>query len=168
MEHKTAEKTAYLGLMTTLAVIMGYVESLIPSFFPVPGIKLGLANIVIVFILYRYGSGYALSVSIVRIILTGLLFGNIFGIFFSFSGTLLSIPVMYFLKRSGRFSVIGVCVAGAAFFNVGQIIAAMLVAGPAIFRYLPVLLIAGEAAGIIIGIIVYMVIKRTSRPLTNM
>ncbi len=160
MENTKAGKTAYLGLMTTLAVIMGYVEFLIPFVFPVPGVKLGLANVVIVFVLYRYGLRWALTVSVVRILIIGLLIGNVFGIFYSLLGTILSLPLMALLKNKSAFSVIGVSAAGAALFNTGQIAAAMIVAGPVMIRYLPVLLIAGDVTGIIIGSIDSLVMKR--------
>ncbi|HBB59357.1 MAG TPA: heptaprenyl diphosphate synthase, partial [Lachnospiraceae bacterium] len=86
-------------MLTSLAVIMGYVEYLIPVHFPVPGVKLGLANIVTVFVLYRYGFRPALAVSLVRILVSGLLFGSMFGILYSLSGMLFSLPVMAFLKN---------------------------------------------------------------------
>ena len=162
MEMSTTKKTAYLGMLTSLAVIMGYVEYLIPVRFPVPGVKLGLANIVTVFVLYRFGFRPALAVSLVRILISGLLFGSVSGILYSLTGMLFSLPVMAQMKNRSCFSVIGVSAAGAALFNTGQIAAAMAAAGPVIVRYLPVLLIAGDITGIIIGAIDLILIRRLS------
>ncbi|MBQ4241737.1 MAG: Gx transporter family protein, partial [Lachnospiraceae bacterium] len=114
------------------------------------------------FVLYRYGFRPALAVSLVRILVSGLLFGSMFGILYSLSGMLFSLPVMAFLKNRAVFSVVGVSAAGAALFNTGQIAAAMAAAGPVIVRYLPVLLIAGDITGIIIGAIDLILIRRLS------
>ncbi len=155
------KKTAFLGLCTTLALIMGYVEYLIPFRFPVPGVKLGLPNIVILFLLYTYGINEALIVAFIRIVLQGFLFGNIFGIFYSLTGMLFSLPVMNLMKKSRMFSMTGVSAAGGALFNAGQILAASIAAlSPALIRYLPILLIAGELSGVIIGIIDTIVFNR--------
>ena len=163
--HFTAKKTAFLGLLTALALIMGYVEYLIPFRFPVPGVKLGLPNIVILVVLYLYGFREAFTISFIRIILSGVLFGNVFGIFYSLTGLLISLPVMNILKKSRFFTVTGVSAAGGALFNTGQILAACIASlTPEILRYLPVLLIAGEAAGVIIGIIDTILLNRLRHP----
>ena len=163
MNKGKAAKTAYLGLLTALAVIMGYVEYLIPFRFPVPGVRLGLANVVIVPVLYWFGLPAAFAVSLIRILISGMLFGNAFGMLYSLMGTLLSLPAMEALRKRGRFSVIGVSSAGGAMHNVGQIIAAAAVTeSTAVLRYLPVLLIAGDITGCLIGMISLMLIIRIS------
>ncbi len=159
-----AAKIALLGLLTALAVIMGYIEHRIPLPLPVPGIKLGLCNIVIVFVLYRFGFLRALTVSIIRILVIGFLFGSPVSMFYGFFGALLSLSGMALLMRSGRFSVIGVSAGGGALHSIGQIgAAAILTAGTGIFRYLPVLLLAGEFCGALIGLIDRTVLKRLGK-----
>ena len=120
------KKSVYFGVFTALALIVSYVEALIPFSFGVPGIKLGLANIVVVAALYMWGGTTALLLSVVRILLSGFLFGNMFAILYSLAGALLSLSVMALLKKSGRFSVTGVSIAGGVFHNIGQMMAAGL------------------------------------------
>ena len=120
---------------------------------PVPGVKLGIANIAIISVLYLLGSGQALLVNLLRITLTAVLFGNFNSFLFSMAGGMLSLLVMVLLKKSGHFSIVGVSVAGGVFHNVGQITAAVfLMETTAIYYYLPVLLIFGIVTGIIIGL----------------
>ena len=122
-------------------------------FMPVPGVKLGIANIAIISVLYLLGSGQALLVNLLRITLTAVLFGNFNSFLFSMAGGMLSLLVMVILKKSGHFSIVGVSVAGGVFHNVGQITAAVfLMDTTAIYYYLPVLLIFGIVTGIIIGL----------------
>ena len=143
------KKIALGGILTALAMIFSYIESLIPIPLPVPGVKLGIANIAIISVLYLLGSGQALLVNLLRITLTAVLFGN----FNSMAGGMLSLLVMVILKKSGHFSIVGVSVAGGVFHNVGQITAAVfLMDTTAIYYYLPVLLIFGIVTGIIIGL----------------
>ncbi|MBO5552250.1 MAG: Gx transporter family protein [Lachnospiraceae bacterium] len=161
MKNIRAEKIAYLGLTASLAVIMGYVEYLIPFRFPVPGIKLGLANVVIVPVLYWFGLPAALLVSLIRIFISGLLFGNAFAMLYSLLGTLLSLFAMEVLKSSGLFSVTGVSAAGGVMHNLGQLLAAVIVTkSPAVLAYLPVLLIAGDLTGCLIGMISRIILIR--------
>ena len=144
------KKIALGGILTALAMIFSYIESLIPIPLPVPGVKLGIANIAIISVLYLLGSGQALLVNLLRITLTAVLFGNFNSFLFSMAGGIL---VMVILKKSGHFSIVGVSVAGGVFHNVGQITAAVfLMDTTAIYYYLPVLLIFGIVTGIIIGL----------------
>ena len=144
------KKIALGGILTALAMIFSYIESLIPIPLPVPGVKLGIANIAIISVLYLLGSGQALLVNLLRITLTAVLFGSFL---FSMAGGMLSLLVMVILKKSGHFSIVGVSVAGGVFHNVGQITAAVfLMDTTAIYYYLPVLLIFGIVTGIIIGL----------------
>ena len=155
-------KTAFFGVYTALALILSYVESLIPISFGVPGIKLGLANLVIVIALYKSKKIYTpLIISVARIILSGFMFGNMFAIIYSLAGGILSLLVMAFLKNKDTFSIIGVSIAGGVFHNIGQLIVAMIVVESyKIGFYMPVLLIAGLITGALIGIVAGEVLKR--------
>jgi len=146
--------TAYLGMFLALALICSYVESLIPFYFGIPGVKLGLTNIVVVLLLYTLGAKEALVISVLRIFLAGFLFGNPFSILYSLSGGILSFLIMYALKRTGKLKVITVSTAGGITHNIGQLImAAFVVENANIMYYLPVLLIAGFVTGFLIGIL---------------
>lgn len=155
------KKTALLGMFITLALIASYVESLVPVYLGAPGIKLGLANLVIVTILYQSGLKDAAIVSVLRIVLSGFLFGNVFSILYSLAGGILSLLVMYGLKKLGSFSILGVSVAGGVSHNLGQIGAAILLMenGKIIF-YFPILMAAGVITGLLIGIGSREVLKR--------
>lgn len=156
-------KTAHLGMFLALALICSYVESLIPFYFGVPGVKLGLTNIVVVLMLYCIGAREALLISVLRILLAGFLFGNPFSIIYSLSGGILSFLVMYLLKRTEKFQVISVSVTGGLFHNVGQIaVASLVVENYNLFYYLPVLLAAGFVTGFLIGIISQEMIRHLS------
>ena len=147
------KKIAYLGVFAALALIFSYVEALIPINFGIPGAKLGLANLVIVVALYKLGWGRALGLSVVRIILAGFLFGNLFSIIYSLAGGILSLAGMTILKKTNAFGILGVSIAGGVLHNVGQLLVASCVLES--FRamyYLPVLLIAGVLTGALIGI----------------
>ncbi|MCI8491163.1 MAG: Gx transporter family protein [Lachnospiraceae bacterium] len=147
-------KTAYLGMFLALALICSYVESLIPFYFGIPGVKLGLTNIVVVIMLYCIGAKEAFLISVLRILLAGFLFGNPFSILYSFSGGALSFLVMYVLKRMTKLHVISISVMGGIFHNIGQIaVAAVIVENYHLFYYMPVLLAAGFMTGLLIGIL---------------
>lgn len=156
--------TAYLGMYLALALICSYVESLIPFYFGVPGVKLGLTNIVVVLILYTIGAKEAFGVSVMRILLAGFLFGNPFSIIYSLSGGILSFLVMYLLKHTEKLKVITVSVAGGLAHNIGQLfVAALVVENYHVFYYLPVLLIAGFVTGFLIGILSQEIIFRIGK-----
>ena len=155
---------AFWAIFLALALILSYVESLIPFFFGVPGMKLGLPNLVIVLILYCMGTKEAYLISIVRVLLAGFLFGNLFSIGYSLAGALLSLTIMMLLKRTNKFKVITVSAVGGICHNIGQlIVAALVVESYNIFYYTPVLLIAGLSTGIIIGLISQELILRLRR-----
>ena len=155
------KKIAYMGLFAAIAIIFGYVESLIPFFAGIPGIKLGLANLAVLFILETYTWKEAALVSIVRILVIGFMFGNMFSILYSMAGAALSLTVMTLMKRFSGFSILGVSVAGGVSHNIGQlIIAALIVENTSLFYYTPVLLISGVITGILIGILTREVTKR--------
>ncbi len=154
-------KVAYLGVFLTLALICSYVESLIPFSIGVPGVKLGLANLVVVIMLYCVGEREALAVSVARIILSGFLFGNLFAIIYGLAGGLLSFFVMAALRRLGKLGVIPVSVAGGISHNVGQLlVAAAVVENYRVLYYAVVLLAAGAVTGLLIGIASQEVILR--------
>lgn len=154
-------KTAYFGMFTALALIFSYVESLIPISFGIPGVKLGLANLATVVILYRMGFREGLLLSVTRVVLAGFMFGNMFSIVYSLAGGIVSLCVMAFLKRTDKFSVIGVSVAGGVSHNIGQLLVAVAVLeSMSITNYLPVLVLAGLVTGFVIGVISSEVMKR--------
>ena len=154
-------KVAYFGVFTTLALIFSYVETLIPIQFGIPGVKLGLANLIIVIALYRMKLSEAYLLSIVRVLLAGFIFGNYFSIIYSLAGGLLSLTGMALLRKKGGFSVIGVSIAGGVFHNIGQlIIASVIVETFSVMYYVPVLLIAGLVTGLLIGIASDGMLKR--------
>lgn len=154
-------RVAYFGVFTALALMFSYIETMIPIQFGVPGIKLGLANIMIVIMLYKSSAKEALLLSIVRIMLSGFLFGNLLSILYSIAGGVLSLGIMTLLKKQGGFSVIGVSVAGGVSHNVGQLIVAMLVVETyQVGYYFPVLLVAGVLTGLGIGVASQEVLKR--------
>ena len=150
-----------LGLTIALAMIMSYIEALVPLSFAVPGIKMGLANIVIIFVLYKIGTKEAILVSLIRVILVSLLFSNVMAMAYSIAGAVLSLSVMWLLKKTDRFSFVGVSIAGGIMHNVGQIIMAVILLGTEqIALYLPVLIITGTVTGVVIGIVSGLVINR--------
>ena len=154
-------KAAYFGVFTALALIFSYIETLIPIRFGVPGIKLGLANLIIVIVLYKTDWREALLLSVVRIILAGFIFGNLFSIVYSLAGGILSLAVMALLKKTERFSVTGISIAGGVCHNIGQLIVAMFaVETYQVGYYLPVLLIAGVITGAVIGVVAGELLKR--------
>lgn len=155
-------KVAVFGVFTSLALILSYVELLIPINLGIPGMKLGLANLLVVILLYKGCPRDALLLSVIRILLSGLIFGNMFSIFYSLGGGLLSLAVMVFLKKTGQFTVAGISIGGGASHNVGQLLVAMFVVQTyQVGYYLPVLLIAGVITGAVIGILSAEVLKRT-------
>lgn len=154
-------KVAYFGVFTSLALIFSYVETLIPVNFGIPGVKLGLANLIIVTALYKMRLSEVFLLSVVRVVLSGFIFGNYFSILYSLAGGILSLAVMALLKRVGGFSVIGVSIAGGTFHNIGQMIVAMLVVETfSVVYYVPVLLLAGMLTGFVIGVTANEILKR--------
>ena len=154
-------RVAYFGVFTALALIFSYVETLIPINFGIPGVKLGLANLIIVIALYKMNTKEAYMLSVVRVLLSGFIFVNYFSIIYSLAGGLLSLTVMAILKKREGFSVMGVSMAGGVFHNIGQLIVAMIVVETfSVSYYMPVLLIAGLVTGFIIGLVADAMLKR--------
>jgi len=154
-------KVTFLGLLIAAAMMLSYIEALIPFYFAIPGIKLGLANAAILVTLYMYGWKEAFLVNVTRILLMGVLFGNIYSFLFSISGGILSMAVMATFLYSRKFSILGVSVAGGIFHNIGQIIFGVI-----FFRineflyYIPVLLLSGLITGALIGILLFEINRR--------
>ncbi len=165
---KTRRLTLY-GVCTALALILSYVEAQIPAFVAVPGVKMGLTNIVVVTALYILGDKGAVAINFVRIIVVSLLFGSFMSFAFSLAGGMLSTVVMIILKKTRRFGTAGVSVAGGITHNIGQILVAMILLNTrAIFWYLPVLWISGIVSGLVIGLIGALVIKHLPSDSSNL
>ena len=155
------KKIAYLGLFSAVAIIFGYVETLIPVFAGIPGIKLGLANLAVLFILARYTWKEAALVSLIRILVIGFMFGNLFSIAYSIAGESLSLLVMTLLKRQKGFSIVGISIAGGVSHNVGQLLVAMLIVeNTSLIYYTPALLVSGVITGLLIGILTSETVRR--------
>lgn len=159
----TARNIAMAGVLVALAFILSYVETLIPMNFGVPGIKPGLANIASMTALCVIDWRMAAAVSIVRVILSGLTFSGMSAMIYSLAGTALSLLTMIILKKTGRFSIPAVSVAGGVAHNIGQIIVACIVLGRNVLYYLPVLIISGLAAGLLTGFITAGIVAARGR-----
>lgn len=156
-----AKRVARYGLLIALAMVLSYAETLIPAFFAVPGMKLGLTNLVVMIALYRMGSRDAILLNLLRIVLVSMTFGNAFSLLYSLAGGVLSGAVMILLKRTSRFGMMAVSVAGGIAHNVGQILMAMvLLETKQVGYYLLVLWWSGLAAGLVIGLVSYEITKR--------
>ena len=154
------QKTAYLGLFSAVAIILGYVESLIPVFAGIPGIKLGLANLVTIIALQKLDLRATVVISVGRIILSNVLFGNMAVLLYSLVGAACSILILTALKKCRLFGLVGFCVAGAVFHNLGQILVAVCVMeNVRIFYYMFILLITGTVAGVAIGLLASFLLK---------
>ena len=155
------KKLALSAILAALAMILSYVEAMVPMPVPIPGIKLGLANLVIILAIYRLGFKYALAINCIRIFVTGLLFTGVFGILYSLAGGLLSLLVMYLLYRTEIFSMVGVSMAGGVAHNLGQLLTACLImSNIRLMSYFAVLLFAGMGSGILMGIVAWLVCQR--------
>lgn len=164
----STRKLAFLGLFLAFAMILSYVESLIPFYFGVPGMKLGLPNAAILMVLYIFGPMEALIVNIIRVILTGLMFTNIFSIMFSLFGAIFSFLGMWLIKKFFKPSIQVVSVFGGLLHNIGQLSCAILIVkNYLVGYYLPVLLITGFLTGLLIGIISAEVLKRIKPIIKN-
>jgi len=156
-----AKRIALCGVLTSCALIFAYVEYLIPISIGVPGIKLGLANIVVIVALYRLGLAYAFAINVVRIVIASLLFTGALGMMFGLTGGILSLALMAALKKTDAFSVTGISAAGGAVHNLGQLaVAAALIESFAVVFYLPILLVSGVLTGLAVGLAATVVIQR--------
>ena len=160
-----AKKTAFLGICVALSMMLSYIDSQIPLFPSLPGIRLGLANTVTVFFIYKISAAKAAYVTFIRVALCGILFyGNAYHIAYGLCGAMLSILVMLLLKRTGAFSITGVSIAGGVSHNIGQILCAVaMTMTPQIILYLPPLLICGCLCGAGIGAVSALLIRRIEK-----
>ena len=145
-------RMARYALLTALAMVLSWLESLVPVSAAAPGVKLGLTNLVVIFALYRMGLRAAAAISLARVGLVSMTFGNAYSFAYSLAGAALSLAVMALLRRTGRFSILGVSVAGGVSHNIAQILVAVTALGTGrLAWYLPALLVSGVAAGVAIG-----------------
>lgn len=145
---------ALYGMLISIALVASYIESIIPIPYPVYGMKIGLANIIIVWVLYSLGAKAAAIISFARVLIAGFLFGNFYSIIFSLVGAGLSLGIMFVLKKTKKFSIVGVSIAGGVTHNLGQIIVAAVVLENIRITYVfPILMVSGVIAGIAIGIL---------------
>lgn len=163
------KRVPYLGMALALALICSYVEALIPLPIGIPGVKLGLTNIVVVIVLYLGDVRDGACVSIARVLLAGFFFGSLYSILYSLAGAILSLLVMAGLKRTGQLHLISVSAAGGVAHNVGQfLVAALVVENYRILYYLPVLFLVGMLTGVLIGIVACAVLRRLPRELLGL
>lgn len=157
---KKTKRLVLLAMLTAVAMILSYVESLLPSV-GIPGVKMGLANIAVIFALFRFGWKEAAALSLVRVVLVSLLFGSVGAMLYSLAGAVLSLAVMALLRRIDRFSTVGISVAGGVAHNAGQILMAMLILQTKqLLGYLPVLAVSGIAGGVLTGLAAALLIRR--------
>ena len=157
---KKTKRLVLLAMLTAVAMILSYVESLLPSV-GIPGVKMGLANIAVIFALFRFGWKEAAALSLVRVVLVSLLFGSVGAMLYSLAGAVLSLAVMALLRRIDRFSTVGISVAGGVAHNAGQILMVMLILQTKqLLGYLPVLAVSGIAGGVLTGLAAALLIRR--------
>ena len=157
---KKTKRLVLLAMLTAVAMILSYVESLLPSV-GIPGVKMGLANIAVIFALFRFGWKEAAALSLVRVVLVSLLFGSVGAMLYSLAGAVLSLAVMALLRRIDRFSTVGISVAGGVAHNAEQILMAMLILQTKqLLGYLPVLAVSGIAGGVLTGLAAALLIRR--------
>ncbi|MGN0982425.1 MAG: Gx transporter family protein [Candidatus Limivicinus sp.] len=155
------KKIAVLALAIALAMILSFVESQIPAFVAIPGVKVGLANIAVVFVLYKLGWKEAVLISLVRVFMISVLFGTAVSLFYSVAGAVLSLTGMVLLKKTGLFSTVAVSVTGGVLHNIGQILmACLLLETNVIVYYLPFLILSGVIAGVVIGVVAAIMVNR--------
>ena len=151
--RNNTKKLTYLALTVSFALILSFIESRIPAFVAIPGVKVGLANIAVIFTLYKFGIKEAIAVSLVRVVLVSMLFGSPVSMIYSLCGAALSLSVMFLLNKFTPLKEVAVSVSGGVMHNVGQIIAASIMLGTNVVAYyLPFLLVSGTIAGIVVGI----------------
>ena len=158
---KMTRKVPKLGVFLALALILSYVESLIPFYFGIPGMKLGLTNVIIVLILYLDDWKDAALISFTRVLIAGFMFGNVYSIIYSLGGALLSFLIMLILKKTMNLHIITISICGGIFHNIGQILVAVWAMDNIyIAGYIPALYIAGIITGFLIGLLAYELYPR--------
>ena len=158
------KKVAILGLCIALSMVLSFIEHQIPPLVAVPGVKVGLPNLVMVFMLYKIGWKETAIVSIVRVVLVSMIFGSVVSMAYGLVGATLSLIGMILLKRTKLFSTIAVSVVGGVLHNIGQIAVACVIMGTGLLvSYLPVLLISGTIAGVVIGFVAGLLVKKLDK-----
>lgn len=164
MKKMSVSSLVMIGLCIAFSMVLSFIESQLPPFIAIPGIKIGMANIAVVFVLYKMGWKQAVLVSTIRVMLSSVLFGQAVSLLYSLAGAVLSLSGMILIKKTDRFSSIAVSVAGGVLHNVGQIIVACLITETKqLLLYLPVLLITGTISGIVIGLTAGLLNKRIEK-----
>lgn len=151
---------ARTAVLVTVAVLLGYVESLFPLPIPIPGIKIGLANMVVIIVMYTGRRKNTFLVAFLKVLLCAMLFGSPMSFIYSFSGTMVSVLVMLAAKHSGLFSLIGVSSVGGIFHNMAQLVCACLFIGKGVLFHIPVLCLTGAVCGVLTGTAAQLMIKR--------
>lgn len=165
---KTGKRVATYGMLISLAFIFSYLEAIIPIPIPIPGVKLGLANLVTIVGLYTVGARGTAAISLIRIVLVGCTFGNLFGMAYGLAGGALSLFLMIFFRKTNWFGQVGVSIIGGIGHNIGQLAVAALVTETAgVFYYLPFLMAAGTVAGGVIGLLGGLVTERIGKFVEN-
>ena len=160
MKNNT-KKLTQLALTVSFALILSFIESRIPTFVPIPGVKVGLANIAVIFTLYKFGFKEAVTVSLIRVLLVSMLFGTPISMVYSLSGAIFSFAAMLILKKLTPLKEVAVSVSGGVMHNVGQICAAsIMLETNVVIYYLPFLILSGTIAGIVVGIAAALLIQR--------
>ena len=155
------QKISFISIFTTLALIMSYIEMQIPNIIMIPGAKLGLANIVIVVVLYQYGLKESSLINLLRIVIINTIFGSIISFTYAFVGGFLSLLLMYFLKKCNKFSYSFVSIIGGLSHNIGQIIVAIVITNTKeLLYYLPMLIVFGIISGVVIGVISSVILNK--------
>lgn len=158
---KNTKKLATLSVIVALAMVLSFLESRIPAFVAIPGIKVGLANIAVIFTVYKLGAREGVLISIIRVLLVSILFGSTVSLWYSLAGAILSLIVTILLKKNTKLAVVTVSVAGGVSHNIAQIgVACLLLETNIIVYYLPFLLLSGTVAGIAVGVASALLIKR--------
>lgn len=159
-----SRKITFLGLFLALAFVLSYIEYMLPLNIGIPGAKVGIANLAVMVTLYTVGEKNAIALSIIRVVLVGLTFGNLSMMMYSLAGAALSLLAMMIAKKTGKFSICGVSVLGGVFHNVGQITVAIFVLETeSLFYYLPFLIIVGTVSGVIIGLVSNLITVRVKK-----
>ena len=150
-----------MAFVVAFAMILSFVESRIPALVAIPGVKVGLANIAVIFTLYKFGVKEAVTVSIIRVLLISMLFGSPVSLIYSISGATLSLVSMILLKKLTPLTEVAISVTGGVMHNVGQIAtASFMLSTNVVVYYLPFLLVSGTVAGVVVGIASAILIKR--------
>ena len=167
MRNNTRYMTT-LALTVSFAMMLSFIESRIPAFVAIPGVKVGLANIAVIFVLYKFGIAEAIAVSLIRVILVSTLFGSPVSFIYSLAGAVLILSVMFLLKKLTPLTEIAISVAGGVMHNIGQIGAASIILGTnVVVYYLPFLLLSGTLAGIAVGVASGLLIKKVNLDLNH-